>query len=570
MGAGASLAAPKKKLQGRRYLQGMIPEKYFAEVVQAEHGETFRVLGLNDYEGLQLFLQFVILDKDNDGQVALDDFHTYLEVRPTKFSERVFTMLDLDGSGQLDFHEFLAGVWNYCTYDASLVARLVFDIFDCDRLRKLTVPELDAMIRMLYGTENADSGLLKLVSPRGNSDYDYITLEEFTAVICNHVEVLQPAFELQRSLRKRMLGVVTWEAKTKTRKETFAGMDQGELKSWEAIEAILTLKQRERDEQAAKLKEEQERKIENEHKKAEEEKEQYMNDIRSQNMAKLARLQQTKPEHEVLEEAAWDELRQAKDAMELEKWTIEDLSRLRETRVRLWKAVNAAIDLSNAAALSVHQKRYDLAVGQDAQHKADAWISGATGQRRFDVRVRRAYGDLLRAQYAKGNPAERYLAQLLDEPRVSPRGGTSGISKVPLALRWAWSHPQKGLKETAKVVAREAIVQKFASQDGGALQGAYNEEVKQRNLDFTKLRDDIRERYGSANTMWERLWSPTDNVHYLWHVTKEERLSSAYAICEKCDTAIDPEDYICPGCQAGRSATNMDLYRKPGAPRQGL
>jgi hypothetical protein len=44
-------------------------------------------------------------------QVSLQDFHAYLEVQASKFSERVFSALDLDASGRLDFREFLVGIW---------------------------------------------------------------------------------------------------------------------------------------------------------------------------------------------------------------------------------------------------------------------------------------------------------------------------------------------------------------------------------------------------------------------------------------------------------------------------
>jgi hypothetical protein len=44
-------------------------------------------------------------------QVSLQDFHAYLEVQASRFSERVFSALDLDASGRLDFREFLVGIW---------------------------------------------------------------------------------------------------------------------------------------------------------------------------------------------------------------------------------------------------------------------------------------------------------------------------------------------------------------------------------------------------------------------------------------------------------------------------
>lgn len=65
--------------------------------------------------------------------MSVEEFHQYLGVPQTKFSERVFGILDLDGSGALDFLEFAVGVWNYCTYDTRLITKLAFDIFDIDR-----------------------------------------------------------------------------------------------------------------------------------------------------------------------------------------------------------------------------------------------------------------------------------------------------------------------------------------------------------------------------------------------------------------------------------------------------
>lgn len=45
-------------------------------------------------------------------------------MKPTKFSERVFAILDQDMSGFLDLREFVVGLWNYCTYDTALVTKV--------------------------------------------------------------------------------------------------------------------------------------------------------------------------------------------------------------------------------------------------------------------------------------------------------------------------------------------------------------------------------------------------------------------------------------------------------------
>ena len=65
--------------------------------------------------------------------MSVEEFHSYLGMPVTKFSERVFGILDADGSGSLSFEEFSVGVWNYCTYDVRLVTKLAFDIFGSQR-----------------------------------------------------------------------------------------------------------------------------------------------------------------------------------------------------------------------------------------------------------------------------------------------------------------------------------------------------------------------------------------------------------------------------------------------------
>jgi hypothetical protein len=49
----------------------MRPEKYYEEVVKPKWGETLEILGLVQDEGLQLFLQYVILDTENKGEVCV-------------------------------------------------------------------------------------------------------------------------------------------------------------------------------------------------------------------------------------------------------------------------------------------------------------------------------------------------------------------------------------------------------------------------------------------------------------------------------------------------------------------
>ena len=164
--------------------------------------------------------------------MSVKEFHHWLKYPLTKFSERVFGMLDLDNSGFLDFNEFLIGVWNWNTYDASLIAKLAYNIFDVDRKGEIDMAEADAMIRMVYNVPKSDPGILEKMDVNKDGTISLVELEQLVEV---HQYILMPAFDLQRMLRIRILGVKYWEAESQRRRVYFSGYDAGAQESWESL-----------------------------------------------------------------------------------------------------------------------------------------------------------------------------------------------------------------------------------------------------------------------------------------------------------------------------------------------
>ena len=71
----------------------------------------------------------------------------------TPFSDRAFGILDEDDSGELDFHEFIAGLWLIGSANKHHLCRFAFDIFDEDGGGSLDEAEIDAMFRMMHNVE---------------------------------------------------------------------------------------------------------------------------------------------------------------------------------------------------------------------------------------------------------------------------------------------------------------------------------------------------------------------------------------------------------------------------------
>jgi hypothetical protein len=124
-----------------------------------------------------------------------------------------------------------------------------------DQKGAIDLHEADAMLRMVYASRKADPLLLRQIDINGDGE---VSMEELQQTVEEDNSVLAPAFQLQRMLRQRILGVRYWEQETLRRQTYFAGYDSGTTTSWDAIRDILAIKHRERleeEERQRRLKE---------------------------------------------------------------------------------------------------------------------------------------------------------------------------------------------------------------------------------------------------------------------------------------------------------------------------
>ena len=85
------------------------------EIVQ--YRRQFRAMKLTESDVGQYLTAFRKIDDDCSGSVDILEFLMYFDVERTRFTKRVFGIFDLDGSGKMDFKEFVFSLWNYCTLD---------------------------------------------------------------------------------------------------------------------------------------------------------------------------------------------------------------------------------------------------------------------------------------------------------------------------------------------------------------------------------------------------------------------------------------------------------------------
>ena len=120
MGGGAS----------RHYKYGIRTKAYFDQHVFSDlkTRELFSTLKLSRRRAMELFRAFTKMDTDKSGEISLREFHRYFGIDRSNFTERVFGLLDGDQSGDLSFREIVVGVWNFCTFDSALMAKVRINI----------------------------------------------------------------------------------------------------------------------------------------------------------------------------------------------------------------------------------------------------------------------------------------------------------------------------------------------------------------------------------------------------------------------------------------------------------
>ena len=77
-----------------------------------KHRSEFERLYLSEDELARLFEIYVKIDQDYSGEISTWELLEYLRLERTKFTKRIFRIFDEDGSGQIDFREFVIALWS--------------------------------------------------------------------------------------------------------------------------------------------------------------------------------------------------------------------------------------------------------------------------------------------------------------------------------------------------------------------------------------------------------------------------------------------------------------------------
>uniref|UniRef100_A0A7S2CHR9 Calmodulin n=1 Tax=Octactis speculum TaxID=3111310 RepID=A0A7S2CHR9_9STRA len=537
----------------RRYMSGMLPEDYWEKVAWPENKEVLSILQLNKHQALKIFEAFVDIDSDNSGEMSVEEFHVYLGMTSTKFSERIFGILDADASGALNFSEFAVGVWNYCTYDVRLITKLAFDIFDIDQQGKLDLAECDALLRMVYDVPHLDniegppSGkeIMELIDVNGDGE---VTIDEFSDLMETHLYILQPALDLQRALRQRLLGVKFWDGLTELRRQLFAAEDSLASNSIESMKEILVIKQKERE---SRQHQEEEALSEEEQAHILEQKERARRKHAEKQYQKKRRVQKLNAqitEEEKAEKLALAEVRECRLMLE-EPFTFDQLSERRQAREALYSAANKLKDAS-LAALNVRQAN-ERKNSIEVDRSVDLFLQSKAGRNRLAFEVQLAYGREMAEWCERGNSLRAVFT-----PFFTPTEGGTASTATGLVKRFTRA---KNLS-AARQGAHSAILNEFMAEHKTKLSETHASERANQQTFTEALFVELVAVFFGPDTEWEKLWDPDSSAPYWYHIPSGRTEWLRPAICHNCDAFIDPMDARCFECDTDRTAANVELY----------
>lgn len=93
--------------------------------VRPEWMSVFNAMQFTKYEVSTFYDIFHSVDVDNSGSIDVSELLHFLDIERSIFAERIFAAFDKDGTGKIDFFEFVVSLWKFCALGKDSVGKTV-------------------------------------------------------------------------------------------------------------------------------------------------------------------------------------------------------------------------------------------------------------------------------------------------------------------------------------------------------------------------------------------------------------------------------------------------------------
>ena len=191
-------------------------------------------LGMSREDVAQLMIVFHDFDVFQQGHIVFFEFLMGIDVERTPFTHHIFAeVLDDDKNGRVDYREFVAAFYAFCTLTKRSLASLAFQCYAQEypaglhRTRlELRLEECKLLVDSTFGPRRSaardatELALTTLLEKNGGG----IARDEFLVWAFRNERALYPAFSIQQALIKSCLGAAYWRDLGKKRERRFGTM----------------------------------------------------------------------------------------------------------------------------------------------------------------------------------------------------------------------------------------------------------------------------------------------------------------------------------------------------------
>ena len=70
------------------------------------------------------------IDIDRSGSIDVAELLKFLDIGESLFTERIFAAFDKDGTGKIDFFEFVVALWKFCALGKESISKLNSSVYN--------------------------------------------------------------------------------------------------------------------------------------------------------------------------------------------------------------------------------------------------------------------------------------------------------------------------------------------------------------------------------------------------------------------------------------------------------